>query len=151
MKHAANTGGIRSLYAGVIPSLLGIPHVAIQYPLYVTIREFLKDNQYYGASNITTSVFLSKLVASLLTYPHEVLRTRLHTLQFDFRGEKLPPHPAGQRMGIVKRCKTMIREEGLGVMYKGLGVSLIRSFPSSLVTLWTYEKIKNLDLDILGI
>jgi solute carrier family 25 folate transporter 32 len=83
--------GIRVFYSGLGPALLGLSHVAIQFPLY----EFLKlkftglsmgentsnsddTTQFIG---ISAATFLSKVCATSATYPHEVLRTRLQTQQ----------------------------------------------------------------------
>jgi solute carrier family 25 folate transporter 32 len=81
------TEGIASFYSGLSPALLGLTHVAIQFPLY----EFLKmkftgvemgkpgdDVHWFG---IMSATVLSKVCATTATYPHEVLRTRLQTQQ----------------------------------------------------------------------
>jgi len=76
------TDGIRAFYRGLIPSLLGVSHVAVQFPLY----EYLKDwfsltldvpKSALPSYAILTCTAISKLSATLITYPHEVLRTRL--------------------------------------------------------------------------
>lgn len=86
--------GIRTFYSGLTPALLGLSHVAIQFPLY----EFFKmqftgyeigeapPDQNGVVSNthwvgISAATFLSKVCASTITYPHEVLRTRMQTQQ----------------------------------------------------------------------
>ena len=82
--------GIGSFYSGLSPALLGLTHVAIQFPLY----EFLKmkftglemgktdlnheDVHWFG---IAAATVMSKIAATSATYPHEVLRTRLQTQQ----------------------------------------------------------------------
>lgn len=84
------TEGILSFYSGLTPALLGLSHVAVQFPLY----EYLKT-QFTGhgmgssggpdAKSQWVGVFFatvfSKIIASSATYPHEVLRTRLQTQQ----------------------------------------------------------------------
>jgi solute carrier family 25 folate transporter 32 len=82
--------GIASFYSGLSPALLGLTHVAIQFPLY----EFLKmkftglemgqtdaniENVHW--LGIAGATVLSKVAATSATYPHEVLRTRLQTQQ----------------------------------------------------------------------
>jgi solute carrier family 25 folate transporter 32 len=72
--------GILALYKGLGPSLLGISHVAIQFPLYEQLKLIaLKDHEIPSHSKILLASSLSKIMASSLTYPHEVLRTRLQT------------------------------------------------------------------------
>jgi solute carrier family 25 (mitochondrial folate transporter), member 32 len=83
--------GLQVFYSGLGPALLGLSHVAIQFPMY----EFLKqqftglamgentddlDSQHYFIG-ISMATFLSKVCATCATYPHEVLRTRLQTQQ----------------------------------------------------------------------
>lgn len=85
------TEGLLSFYSGLTPALLGLTHVAIQFPLYevlkarftgidVGIKETEEDrsHHFYG---LALAVFLSKVCASTATYPHEVVRTRLQTQQ----------------------------------------------------------------------
>lgn len=82
--------GFKAFYSGLTPALLGLTHVAIQFPLY----EFFKmkftglemgqttpadsDVHWLG---ILGATILSKICATSATYPHEVLRTRLQTQQ----------------------------------------------------------------------
>ncbi|KAL8711282.1 MAG: hypothetical protein Q9220_004179 [cf. Caloplaca sp. 1 TL-2023] len=83
--------GILSFYSGLTPALLGLTHVAIQFPLYEIFKEKFtgigvgmtasdedSSHHFYG---LALAVFLSKICASTATYPHEVVRTRLQTQQ----------------------------------------------------------------------
>ena len=83
--------GFMSFYSGLTPALLGLTHVAIQFPLYEVFKERftgigkgMKESEedrahhFYG---LAAAVFLSKVCASTATYPHEVVRTRLQTQQ----------------------------------------------------------------------
>jgi solute carrier family 25 (mitochondrial folate transporter), member 32 len=83
--------GIRVFYSGLGPALLGLSHVAIQFPLYELLKQqftglamgentnFAESRNYF--MGITAASFLSKVCATCATYPHEVLRTRLQTQQ----------------------------------------------------------------------
>lgn len=83
--------GFLSFYSGLTPALLGLTHVAIQFPLYEIFKEKFtgigkgqkesdedRSHHFYG---LAMAVFLSKVCASTATYPHEVVRTRLQTQQ----------------------------------------------------------------------
>lgn len=81
--------GMRAFYSGLTPALLGLSHVAIQFPLYEYFKMGLTgygigEHPDSGNSHwigISLATFLSKICASTATYPHEVLRTRLQTQQ----------------------------------------------------------------------
>jgi solute carrier family 25 folate transporter 32 len=82
--------GILSFYSGLAPALLGLTHVAIQFPLYEYFKtQFtgLEMGQAAGQreevhwAGVLGATILSKMCATSATYPHEVLRTRLQTQQ----------------------------------------------------------------------
>ena len=167
------TEGIFSFYSGLTPALLGLTHVAIQFPLYEVFKEKFtgigkgqketdedRSHHFYG---LAFAVFLSKVLASTATYPHEVVRTRLQTQQRSsstpasqgglLEGIKSGDHgrPPGftspainelRYRGIVQTCKTILVEEGWRGFYAGLGTNLIRAVPSAMTTILTFEYLK---------
>ena len=88
MYHAEGMG---VFYSGLGPALLGLTHVAIQFPLYEYFKHRFtglemgvsppasdrKDMR--QTAGILAASFLSKVCATSATYPHEVLRTRMQT------------------------------------------------------------------------
>lgn len=167
--------GIRSFYSGLTPALLGLTHVAIQFPLY----EYLKmaftgygigEHPDTGSSHwlgISFATFLSKVCASTITYPHEVLRTRLQTQQrsspvsspeeIAFRGgfgqlensgrpaaaassDGMPNRP--RYRGVIRTCQTILHEEGWRAFYSGIGTNLFRAVPAAMTTMLTYEYLR---------
>lgn len=79
--------GIASFYSGLTPGLLGVTHLAIQFPLYGQLKKSftgagLGRRQEGGdmhVMGILSASILSKVCAAAATYPHEVIRTRLQT------------------------------------------------------------------------
>lgn len=169
--------GFRSFYSGLTPALLGLTHVAIQFPLY----EYLKmaftgygigEHPDTGSSHwigISCATFLSKICASTITYPHEVLRTRLQTQQrtspasspeeIAFRGGLQHPHDNNRSFGAsssdgmpgrpryngaIRTCQTIWREEGGRAFYSGIGTNLFRAVPAAMTTMLTYEYLRKL-------
>jgi solute carrier family 25 (mitochondrial folate transporter), member 32 len=127
--------GIRSFYAGLTPALLGLTHVAVQFPLYEYFK--LKFTGYGmgdhppddGGSHwmgITAATFLSKICASTATYPHEVLRTRLQTQQrqvpghspegISHRGSIGEPIPRGRLTGFASSDGMAVRIKYNGIL-----------------------------------
>jgi hypothetical protein len=76
---------------------------------------------------------VAKMVASVATYPHEVVRTRLQTQ----RRLLLPSGAPRKRSGIIRTTRKIIHFEGWRGLYKGLSVNLIRTVPNSAVTMLT--------------
>lgn len=170
--------GFRVFYSGLTPALLGLTHVAVQFPLY----EYFKT-QFTGFGmgehpdesqssihwlGVSAATFLSKVCASTATYPHEVLRTRLQTQQrsnpsspegISFRGGANDtrflasssdgmPNPRPRYSGVIKTCQTIIREEGWRAFYAGIGVNLVRAVPAAMTTMLTYEFLQKLIHDM---
>jgi solute carrier family 25 folate transporter 32 len=83
--------GLRVFYSGLGPAMLGLSHVAIQFPLYEYLKQKftglgMGENHSESEAKrhllgISAATFLSKVCATTATYPHEVLRTRLQTQQ----------------------------------------------------------------------
>ena len=69
------------------------------------------------------------MAASLATYPHEVVRTRL-------QNQTRLPH---KYHGMMHACRVIFREEGWSAFYKGMSTNLIRTVPASALTILTYE------------
>lgn len=154
--------GLASFYSGLTPALLGLSHVAVQFPTY----EFLKTSftgQGMGEApaegekahwiGILSASVLSKILASSATYPHEVIRTRLQTQRRPVAGEhflqgmgvagsdqKMAPGAPKYR-GIVMTFRTILHEEGWRAFYAGLGTNMMRAVPAATVTMLTYEYV----------
>ena len=82
---------------------------------------------------------MAKMTASVATYPHEVVRTRLQTLRLPIAEDlssdgMIKTHTKRSIIYIVRK---IIQKEGWTGLYKGLSVNLFRTVPNSAVTLLT--------------
>ncbi|KAK9473963.1 mitochondrial carrier domain-containing protein [Dipodascopsis tothii] len=133
--------GLGSFYAGLAPALLGLTHVAVQFPLYEEFKSLLvptpesNPSESHKVGGIILASSMSKMLASVATYPHEVIRTRMQIQK------GLPSNGIVRYKGIVHTFKVLLHEEGWRVFYSGLGTNLVRTVPASAVTLITYEVI----------
>lgn len=158
--------GILSFYSGLSPALLGLTHVAIQFPAYEFLRTKFtglpmgeapaEDSGSHWAAILGASV-VSKIMASSATYPHEVIRTRLQTQQRSIPGPSTEHAPlrngnrgsvaaavgnvAPRYKGIVTTFKTILREEGWRAFYAGMGTNMMRAVPAATTTMLTYEYV----------
>ncbi|KAL8680575.1 MAG: hypothetical protein Q9186_003267 [Xanthomendoza sp. 1 TL-2023] len=128
--------GIRGFYRGLIPSLLGVSHGALQFMAYEQLKRYRISHLVDGESSLSTIDYFwlsgaSKVFAGSLTYPYQVVRSRLQMYE------------AGQAYKSARDAVAQIwKQEGLGGFYKGLGPSLVRVLPSTWITFLVYEKTK---------
>ncbi|TGZ80356.1 mitochondrial carrier [Ascodesmis nigricans] len=146
--------GLGSFYSGLVPALLGLTHVAVQFPLYEYFKSVFTGGIELGKQGeggrthfggILAASCLSKICASSATYPHEVLRTRLQTQRI-MAGHKELSGVERERAfpryrGVLHSVATIYREEGWRAFYAGMGTNMIRAVPSSAMTLLTYELV----------
>lgn len=125
--------GVRGFYKGVIPSLIGVVHVGIQFPLYERLKKDFQEHnptgKPLGPLQLMASAALSKIVASVAWYPHEIVRTRLQNQSSE------PP----KYIGVIHTIRTIIAEEGVRSLYNGLGTNLLRVVPAGAITFTSYE------------
>ncbi|KAF2201990.1 mitochondrial folate transporter-like protein/carrier [Delitschia confertaspora ATCC 74209] len=173
-RHMYKNEGIVAFYSGLTPALLGLSHVAIQFPLYEFFKmkftglEMGQTNESAHWTGILSATILSKICATSATYPHEVLRTRLQTQQrslppqspegISFRGHSGYGHhtrPPGtsssdgminlpRYRGMLRTCKTILKEEGWRAFYNGMGTNMVRAVPAAVTTMMTFESLKSL-------
>ena len=151
MRHIARHEGVAALYRGLSASLLGVSHVAIQLPLYERLKASAAgrrrelEEAFASASepiaqaaadvgplskfirlwDVVAASTISKLIASSITYPHEVVRARM-------QDSRVPTN-------LLQTAKDIWRAERMRGFYQGIGVNLVRVLPSTVVTFVAYE------------
>ncbi|MCJ1294650.1 hypothetical protein MMC34_006208 [Xylographa carneopallida] len=142
-----NAEGLSGFYRGLVPSLFGVSHGALQFMAYEQMKAWRDTqgsekqsqlrsqsrSQLPQLSNLDYLVFsgLSKILAGSLTYPYQVIRARLQT------------YDAAKRYNSTRDVVYQVwKKEGFQGFYKGLGPNLLRVVPSSCVTFLVYENTK---------
>ena len=163
LRRVATEEGARGLYSGLAPSLAGIAHVVIQFPVYERLKLELARGDVFGIRRAETNCehhsyvsgdasresgsasrdvgdltgvelacasAVAKMVASSVTYPHEVIRSHMHVQGLG---------PFGGVLGLIKT----IHAEGGGwrAFYRGVGTNLVRTTPAAAITFTSYELI----------
>jgi len=128
--------GIRGFYKGLSASYLGVTEGTIQWVLYERLKKLSiavdGQNGVPEWLGILTSAGSAKLVATVITYPHEVLRTRLRQ-----------PMVNGvvKYTGLWQTLKLILAEEGARTMYSGLSAHMMRVLPNAVVLYSIYETV----------
>lgn len=103
--------GLRGFYRGNYSNLLRvIPIYMLKFPLNEFYRDiFGKDN----FTNLLVSGISAGLTQTAITYPLDVMRTRM----------TIDNQMTKNYNGYIKCCKNIIKNEGIGGLYKGLVVN----------------------------
>ncbi|EGO22684.1 mitochondrial carrier protein RIM2 [Serpula lacrymans var. lacrymans S7.9] len=136
IKMISREEGIRGFYKGLSASYLGVTEGTIQWVLYERLKKLSASTEGQGGvqewAGMLGSAGTAKCVASLITYPHEVLRTRLRQ-----------PRVNGvvKYTGLLQTLRLVIAEEGARSLYGGLSAHLMRVVPNAAVMYSIYEGI----------
>ena len=157
VKQTVRHEGIKGLYRGLTASYLGVTESTIQWVLYERMKLSLArrearrlanpkhvrnwvDNTEEWAGKFTAAAG-AKLFAAVITYPHEVVRTRLRQAPTTVTetGKVTMKYT-----GLIQCFKTVAKEEGMAGLYGGMTPHLLRVVPSAAIMFGMYEVILRL-------
>ncbi|BFG03471.1 mitochondrial folate transporter/carrier [Drosophila madeirensis] len=128
--------GIRGLYRGFVPGMLGVSHGAIQFMTYEELKNAYNEYRKLPIdTKLATTEYLafaavSKLIAAAATYPYQVVRARLQDHHHRYNG-------------TWDCIKQTWRFEGGKGFYKGLQANLTRVIPACMITFLVYENVSH--------
>ncbi|EGG10494.1 uncharacterized protein MELLADRAFT_103103 [Melampsora larici-populina 98AG31] len=135
--------GLLGFYRGLSASYLGVAEGTIQWTLYEKFktigihqsRSGELEGQGQGQEcwwNQVLAAGSAKLLATGITYPHEVVRTRMR--------QKRPIESKVYKYdGLLMTFRTVFQEEGIRAFYGGLPAHLLRVVPNAIVMYTVYE------------
>ncbi|KAJ2556660.1 mitochondrial FAD carrier protein flx1 [Coemansia sp. RSA 1933] len=142
--------GIRGLYKGLAPGLLGVAHGGLQFMAYEEMKKqrlrWRQDHAADNTNNLTSIDFAlmsstSKVFALTITYPSQVLRSRLQQIPGAAGATAAGAPRMATYNGLGDVLSKTLRLEGVSGLYKGFGPALLRVLPGNIVTFLVYEKI----------
>lgn len=146
IKQTVRHEGIRGLYRGLSASYLGVTESTLQWVMYERMKLGLARREAkrltqpgYNQTILDTAEEFggkfaaaagAKLVAAVITYPHEVVRTRLR------QAPVITTETGRVTMkytGLVQCFRLVAKEEGLAGLYGGMTPHLLRTVPSAAI------------------
>lgn len=140
--------GWSALYKGLVPGLFLVTHGAIQFTAYEELRKAVVEFRSADSEEDSSAVELlntidyatlgasSKLTAILLTYPFQVIRSRLQ--QRPSKGG-IPIY-----MDSWHVVKETARFEGFRGFYRGITPNMLKNVPAASITFIVYENVLNM-------
>jgi primary-amine oxidase len=147
LSHVYTSRGLRGLWAGFVPSSLGVLHGAVQFSIYENMKK-RRGHEQLGNWDYVYMSGGSKLLAGAITYPYQPIRARMQ--QFE---------AASRYKGLWDVLGKTYRNEGVIAFYKGwvgreyavtwqrltwcrVIPNTLRVIPTTIVTFLVYENTK---------
>lgn len=134
LKHIAQNEGLSALWSGTQASLLLSINPAIQFSVYEGIKRYL--TKAYGQEKPSVFYFfflgaLSKLISTFITYPLQLVQTKLR------HGDK----ESRQKIGTIEMLVQILKAKGVKGLYCGLEAKLWQTIFTAALMFMAYEKI----------
>lgn len=152
MHRVVSTEGVRGLYRGFGPAVVGIvPEAAITYGFYDALKEWAgsaKGRGECGLAEATACGIAAALAGTAATFPASVVSRRMITGTVP----GLDPSTSGAvgvdrrraraSMGLFKAMRAVAEAEGVSGLYRGLGTASVRLVPMAIVSFASYEWVR---------
>lgn len=165
LRRIAREEGIKGLYSGLAPSLVGISHVMIQFPLYERVKRALAAFYQRRTDQLQVRVGeggerhrhlrprCSKHRLSLSPSsqaPELILASSLSkmvasTATYPHEVVRSHMHVVGHGpfVGFWNTVRHIYRQEGLPGFYRGCATSLLRTTPAAALTFTSFELLSS--------
>jgi len=148
MQSIVKEEGARALYKGLGASMLNSTQAMIQFPVYERLKlemcQKYDTDGTHAALCFLTSSSIAASFASIVTYPAEVVRSRMQVQGMQLHGLHVQGFPKAMPrsyMGTFSAFRTIWYEEGLRGMYRGMLTNLVRLVPAQAISFTVYEVI----------
>lgn len=132
-------GGVRALYRGIGPTLIGIlPYAGLKFYIYEELKRHVPEDQQKSIMMRLSCGALAGLFGQTLTYPLDVVRRQMQV-------EHLRPSIQGgaRYRSTMQGLATIVRNQGWTQLFAGLSINYIKIVPSVAIGFTVYDTMKS--------
>ncbi|CAM8961657.1 unnamed protein product [Rhodiola kirilowii] len=131
-------GGVRGLYRGVGPTLIGIlPYAGLKFYIYEELKTHVPEEHQKSIVMRLSCGALAGLFGQTFTYPLDVVRRQMQV-------ENLQPANGGARYkNTMEGLTTIVRTQGWRQLFAGLSINYIKIVPSVAIGFTAYDTMKS--------
>jgi solute carrier family 25 thiamine pyrophosphate transporter 19 len=140
--HVYRHEGLSGYFRGLSTALLQIvPNLGIFFGLYEPLRQLYADTSPLALSDWGSAVSggTAGVVAKTAVFPLDLLRKRLQVQGVTremYVHKNIPIYH-----GVLGAFRTIVAQEGVGGLFKGLTPGLVKAAPNSAITMFVYEHV----------
>ncbi|EGD83560.1 hypothetical protein PTSG_04165 [Salpingoeca rosetta] len=143
--------GIGSLYRGLAPTLVAvIPYIGTSFSVYIGAKRALAALSHDGQRNISSTFekalagAISGVVSKTLVHPIDIVKKRFQVMDFGHARDKFGFGATVRYESSWHGLVSILRQEGVRGLFKGLTPSLVKAVPSSIITFLVYDSLRQL-------
>lgn len=135
-------GGVRGYFRGLMPAIYSVvPNMGIFFMIYEETRRIMRNSVHLDVlpAPEATAGFVAGTIAKTTVFPLDTVRKRLQVqgpTKVKYSGGSIPTYSSN----VFKCGRQIFVHEGIRGLYKGYFVSLMKTAPSSAVTIWAFER-----------
>ncbi|EOY29934.1 Mitochondrial substrate carrier family protein isoform 1 [Theobroma cacao] len=132
-------GGIRGLYRGVGPTLVGIlPYAGLKFYIYEALKTRVPEEHQKSILMHVSCGALAGLLGQTFTYPLDVVRR-----QMQVESLQCSTIQGGRRYrNTIEGLTTIVRNQGWRQLFAGLSINYIKVVPSVAIGFTAYDMMK---------
>lgn len=123
----------------MIPTLQGIiPYAGVNFAVFETLKKYSPKNDKGEISAIYKLMCggLAGAIGQTVSYPWDVVRRRMQTMGF------AAGVPEFEYRGSIQTMKTIVRNEGLAALYRGISINFWKVTPAVSISFTAYDYFK---------
>ncbi|KAE8039201.1 hypothetical protein FH972_011631 [Carpinus fangiana] len=144
----AREEGLPALWKGIVPGLQRqCIYGGLRISLYGPVKTYLVGGEFIGDIPLYHKIlaaFLTGAIAILVANPTDLVKVRLQA------EGKLPAGVPRRYAGALDAYFTIVKQEGLGALWTGLGPNVARNAIINAAELASYDQVKQMILKIPG-
>jgi len=125
--------GVASLWSGLPPTLvMAVPATVVYFTMYDQLRDGMMKKYQFGYQPMWVPAVaggMARTIAATLISPLELVRTKMQSQKLSY-------------IEIAQAVKTLVSNQGLSSMWRGLGPTVLRDVPFSSFYWVSYEFLK---------
>uniref|UniRef100_A0A5B7BX01 Graves disease carrier protein n=1 Tax=Davidia involucrata TaxID=16924 RepID=A0A5B7BX01_DAVIN len=138
LKSVYKEGGVRGLYRGVGPTLIGIlPYAGLKFYIYEELKRHVPEEHQKSIIMRLSCGALAGLFGQTVTYPLDVVRRQMQV-------EHLHPSTKGgaRYRSTFEGLATIVQNQGWRQLFAGLSINYIKIVPSVAIGFTAYDMMK---------
>ncbi|XP_057978489.1 mitochondrial carrier protein CoAc1-like [Malania oleifera] len=137
LKNVYKEGGVRALYQGIGPTLVGVlPYAGLKFYVYEELKRQVPEEHQKSITMQLSCGAVAGFLGQTFTYPLDVVREQMQV-------ESLHEGDARYKKNTMERLINIVRNPGCRQLFAGLKINYMKAVPSAAIGFTAYDMMKS--------